>query len=117
MNKSTIQRQPNQMKENLWKKIIMDWQTSELTQQNYCHTKKVNFNTFTYWRGRLKSNAAEQKTSLSCSKKFVPIAVVSGDHAVSKDDLALCLRNGRMIKISKGFDEETLQRLLRCTDV
>lgn len=117
MKKSLVKSPLRQQKQDYWKEIIEDWQKSELSQQRYCATKKINFNTFTYWRGNLKDEADEEKAPLKCNNKFTPITIVSSEDVETDNGLILYLRNGRKIKISKRFDEETLQRLLRCIDV
>ncbi len=117
MKKSLVQPVLRQQKKDYWKQIIEDWQKSDLAQQRYCEIKKINYNTFTYWRGNLKNEANEKKETLKYNNKFTPIAIVSSEDVEADNDLILYLRNGRKIKISKRFDDETLHRLLGCADV
>jgi hypothetical protein len=117
MNKSLTQPRTRKMKETLWDKIIKDWESSGSRQQAYCRSKKINYNTFTYWRGRLKNTSKSETTSLQTSKQFVPITVLSDYQSELSEELSLHLRNGRWIKIRKGFDEQTLHQVLRCADV
>ena len=117
MNKSIAQPRTRKMKQTLWDKIIKDWQSSGSTQQAYCRSKKINYNTFTYWRGRLKSAKQSETTLLQTSKQFVPITVLSDNQREFSEELSLHLRNGRWIKLRKGFDEQTLHQVLRYADV
>jgi len=116
MKQSKIQAL-HQDKKSYWKQIMEDWQRSGISQQQYCEIKKINFHTFSYWRGHLKGESDEKAGAVKTINKFMPITIVSNDEIKADEELILYLRNGRKIKISKGFDEETLQRLMRCADV
>jgi hypothetical protein len=45
-----------QKKENHWKKIITDYESSGLSQRAYCEKKELRLSTFQYWRKRIKDN-------------------------------------------------------------
>ena len=37
-----------------WLVLIRDWEQSGDTQQSFCERRKINYNTFKYWRHRLR---------------------------------------------------------------
>jgi hypothetical protein len=96
-------------KEQLWRRIISQWQHSGLSIRAFCQRHGLAEPTFYAWRRTLRERDA-------AAVPFVPVHVLPDEPALSPDDptpaLELVLRGGRRLRIAPGFDAATLQRLL-----
>jgi hypothetical protein len=92
-----------------WEKHIEKWESSGLSQADYCRQNGVNIKSFHHWKrrtGRLCSKPVLVELPLSgaLSHSFTPSAPGS----------QLCLVNDRFrIEIGKGFDAEDFERVVR----
>lgn len=71
---------PDTDKVSFWQQHLAQWQSSNLTQQNYCREQGLSYRQFLYWRGRQKLLQQEQSIPV-CS---VPVSVVSEVATVEK---------------------------------
>ena len=72
---------PKELTRSQWYALIEEWQSSSLSQSDFCRQKTVSYNTFTYFRGKmLKERNSLPKT------EFTPVAVptTNAHHAMNQ---------------------------------
>ena len=89
-----------------WEEHLRQWQASGLSQTGYCRTHGLSDKSFVYWKKRIA--AAGVTVSLVEVPRFPPMPVQP-----SNQPPRLMVGNRYGIEIARGFDEETLDRLLR----
>ncbi len=95
-----------QQRRKFWEKHLSDWQASGLSQTGYCREHGLSIKSFVYWKKRLVS--ARVSVSLVEVPRFQSAPMVS-----PLRPLRLMVGNRYGVEIERGFDEETLDRLLR----
>lgn len=97
------------VKHDFWKEHIREWKESGLSQAGYCRKQKISLKCFVYWKRKLT------RTELSTSMVEVPRFKAAQVFSQSRP---LCLRIGDRysIEIDRGFDPETLGKLLRVVE-
>ncbi len=96
----------SQQRRRFWENHLREWQASGLSQAGYCRKQGLSGKSFVYWKKRLGA------ASVSVSLVEVPRVQASPVLSVCRP-LRLMLGNRYGIEIERGFDEETLDRLLR----
>jgi hypothetical protein len=89
-----------------WENHLGGWRASGLCQAGYCRKHGLSNKSFVYWKKRL--TAARAEISLVEVPRLQSTPVLS-----PLRPLRLMLGNRYGIEIERGFDEETLDRLLR----
>lgn len=100
-------------KENHWREVIARWRVSGLSMAAFCRQEGVPDKKFFWWKrqiaGRDGKGIPENKA------KFVPVRV-QRDTAKPKSDgngvIELVSPGGLVIRVSDGFDKDTLSSLL-----
>ena len=95
----------DEQKERQWRRWIRQWQTSGLSVRVFCARHGLATASFYHWRRVLERRATERPA-------FVPVQVVADTPPPQASALELVLTDGRAVRISPGFDEATLRRLL-----
>ena len=95
-----------QQRRVFWENHLREWQASGLSQAGYCRKHGLRNKSFVYWKKRL--GPARVAVSLVEVPNIQPTSVLS----VCRP-LRLMLGNRYGIEIERGFDEQTLDRLLR----
>jgi hypothetical protein len=98
----------NTVKERFWRRQVRQWRASGLSVRAFCDQHDLQEASFYGWRRMLAERAAE-------AKPFVQVHVLPDGKAIDGDQasgLELRLPRDRAVRISQGFDAETLQRLL-----
>jgi hypothetical protein len=93
-------------KRTFWQNHLCDWQASGLSQAGYCREHGLSNKSFVYWKKRLRPVRAA--VSLVEVPRLQAVAMVS-----PSGPLRLIIGNRYGIEIERGFDEQTLDRLLR----
>ena len=96
----------SQQRRKFWENHLRAWQASGVTQACYCGEHGLSGKSFVYWKKRLLP--ARVAVSLVELPNIQPTSVLS----VCRP-LRLMLGNRYGIEIERGFDEQTLDRLLR----
>jgi hypothetical protein len=96
----------SQQRRHFWENHLRAWQASGLSQAGYCREHGLSDKSFLYWKKRL--GPARVSISLIEVPRCQPALMVS-----SSRPLRLMLGNRYGIEIERGFDEQTLERLLR----
>ena len=103
---------------DFWAKHMVGWESSGLSQQEYCHQQNINFKTFGSWRTLLKSKAG----NLTGTKKpnpvaLIPLSVIPAETshvlaASGKSGIQLLINEKFTVDIAIDFHANTLLRLL-----
>jgi len=91
-------------KRRQWEEHIDRWQSSGLTQADYCDRSGVKLSTFRYWRKRL----ATPDTPVT----LVPVGFSSDGSASSVQGLTLVLGERYKVEVGDNFNSSTLARLV-----
>lgn len=90
-----------------WRELIEKWQTSDLTQKEFCSQHSIAYSGFHYWFKKFR-----EENSLSNSDSgFIPVKVTTskGNRAVW---IELVMPDGRRVNFHQGVDVEFLRALL-----
>ena len=99
-------------KQRMWRSRIKAWESSGLSQVEYCRQKDLSRCQFTYWKCRL----LRKETPV----RFVPIlrkSVRSLVHGDSQAPIKLIIDSRYEIEIGDGFSPDTLSTLIRTLGV
>ena len=104
-------------REQSWRKHLVAWRESGLSQAEYCRRQRLNAVQFSIWKGRLKlrnQTAAGEVASGGLAAKpaplFVPVRVNTA--TVGVIPFEVLLRTGRRVQVPTQFDPDALRRLL-----
>lgn len=89
-------------KEQFWRKHIVDWRKSDLSQAEYCRRNKLSTQSFRYRLGRIR-----KQPEPVC---FVPVSVKS---QASESSLSLVFGDSYRLDIRDGFSSATLENAVR----
>jgi hypothetical protein len=81
---------------------VREWRASGKSAAEFAASRRINANTLKWWSSELS-----RATSLS-----PPVVEVSLGAASEANELEVRLAGGASIRVPRGFDEETLRRLL-----
>ena len=95
-----------------WRRVIADQERGDQTQGEFCARRGLKLETFRNWKYR---RAREKRPSDQDERpepiRFVPVRVV--DRGVeTSSGVELALSGGRVVRVARGFDPETLKRLI-----
>ena len=105
-------------REQFWRDHVAGWKSSGLSLRLYSERHGLKAGTLGYWNSRLKAQAADALTSSAGSETAATfLAVHVAEPAVSapepRDDrIELVLKGGSVLRVGRGFDAMTLDRLL-----
>ena len=94
------------------------WKSSGLSLRLYSEEHGLKAGTLGYWNSRLKAQAADAQTSSAGPEAAATfLAVHVAEPAVSvpepgDDRIELVLKGGSILRVGRGFDAVTLDRLL-----
>jgi len=93
-----------------WEQIVGAWKRSGLSSGEFCKRRRLSLETFGWWRWRLgKEGAAEERTTT----EFVEVAVVERSAPTPEQRaIAIELPCAIVIRVEKGFDEDSLRRVM-----
>ena len=111
-------------KREYWKGVITGWQTSGLTQKKYCEKEGLSYSIFQSWRTVLKYEKSQGKRKKKIESKeapltnnFIPVRIKSSHKkdcaAQDESGIKITLSPRIEIKIAKGFDQETLLKVIQ----
>jgi hypothetical protein len=103
-------------REQFWRDHVAGWKSSGLSLRLYSEEHGLKAGTLGYWNSRLKPQAADSLTS-SAGPEATFLAVHVAEPAVSvseprEDRIELVLKGGSVLRVGRGFDAMTLDRLL-----
>ena len=94
-----------------WKKVIRDWEGSGLSQKEYCKRNDLSRHTFSWWKWQLSKRPPRGRPP-AFVEVAVPEAEVERVRTVCTEALEVQVRNGVVVRIPRGFDENTLVRFM-----
>ena len=105
-------------REQFWREHVAGWKSSGLSLRLYSERHGLKAGTLGYWNSRLKAGAVKISSPSPVSGAGTTfLAVHVADPAVaapvSQDErIELVLPGGRVVRLGRGFDAGTLDRLL-----
>jgi transposase len=105
-------------REHFWRDHVAGWKSSGLSLRLYSEEHGLKAGTLGYWNSRLKAQAADALISSAGPEAAATfLAVHVAEPAVSapepRDDrIELVLKGGSILRVGRGFDAVTLDRLL-----
>ena len=105
-------------REHFWRDHVAGWKSSGLSLRLYSERHGLKAGTLGYWNSRLKAQAADALTSSAGSETaatFLAVHVAEPAVSVSEprdDRIELVLKGGSVLRVGRGFDAMTLDRLL-----
>ena len=103
-------------REQFWRDHVAGWKSSGLSLRLYSEEHGLKAGTLGYWNSRLKAQAADAPAS-SAGPEAAFLAVHVAEPMVTmpepRDDrIELVLKGGSILRVGRGFDAMTLDRLL-----
>jgi len=95
----------DERKARQWQRWIDQWRTSGLSVRTFCARHGLTTANFYNWRRVLKRRAAEHAV-------FAPVQVVPDTVLTHISALEVVLTDGRVVRVTPGFDAATLRQLL-----
>ena len=105
-------------REQFWRDHIAGWKSSGLSLRLYSERHGLKAGTLGYRNSRLKAHAADALTSSAgpeTAATFLAVHVAEPVVSVSEpryDRIELVLKGGSILRVGRGFDAVTLDRLL-----
>jgi hypothetical protein len=99
-----------------WRALLNDFQRSGLTHAEFCRRRGLSLHTFRkrLYDQRAVATGIERNAPKSRPRpeptRFLPVTL--RPDIPSNDPLTLVLSDGRRVAIGKGFDSDTLRRLI-----
>ncbi len=84
---------------------VRAWKKSGLTARQYAHQEDISHWSLYAWASWIKRNAVTD-----AAPTFLPVAVIEAP--ASSEPIDLVLGNGRVIRVSSGFDSDTLTQVI-----
>ena len=120
----------SQPRSEYWRAQSVAWQTSGMTQADFCEEHELSLPALRWWRWKLKREDGESEPSTAPEKdsgramRLVPVRVVDPEphhptpsscstSAVPPLAFEVVLESGATIRMPRDFDAEALSRLLR----
>ncbi len=105
----TLRQQELERKRRDWNTHITGWQTSRLSQTEYCRRHELKFHQFVYWRRKFVPTPA-----IPISLVQVPATAVAqaAGYGSRSSALRVALAPDLSIEVSPGFDPLTLQQVV-----
>ncbi len=105
-------------RQQFWRDHVAGWKSSGLSLRLYSERHGLKAGTLGYWNSRLKAQTADALTSSAGPEAAAMfLAVHVAEPAVSapepRDDrIELVLKGGSVLRVGRGFDAVTLDRLI-----
>jgi hypothetical protein len=107
----TLQHRPKTAQEQHWQEVIDRQRKSGKNVKSFCQDEKLKRWQFFWWQHELVKRGLLTGTN-RCRKRsrprFAPVVIATGLDA----GVELCLPQGRRVRVGRGFDAETLARVL-----
>jgi transposase len=109
-------------REQFWQDHIAGWKSSGLSLRLYSEEQGLKAGTLSYWSSRLKAQSAEAPAPSSGPEAtFLAVRVAEPTVAMPMPEppderIELALPGGRVVRVGRGFDAATLDRLLEVVE-
>lgn len=98
---------PSEQKRQVWKKIIADWEKSNVSQRVFCESRDLDLRRFVYYRGSFRKASGGPR-------KMIPIQMSTDSiqkAAIANQAFTFYLRNNIKLTIPETSDTETLKNV------
>jgi transposase len=105
-------------REQFWRDHIASWKSSGLSLRLYSERHGLKAGTLGYWNSRLKAQAADApapRGGSDAQTTFLAVQVAEPTVTMPEprdDRIELALPGGCIVRVGRGFDAATLDRLL-----
>ena len=96
-------------RESYWRLLISRWKRSGLSVRAFCRAEGVNEPKFYWWRRELLRRDQPQPAS---KPAFLAVRVVDDKPEPPALGVEVVLANGRSVRVTAGFDPQTLLRVV-----
>lgn|SRR6185437_2605178 len=95
-----------------WAKRVERWRKSGLSTEDFSAREGIRSKQLVWWRWKLSSSRSE--SAAPGPPQFLPVRVVdaAGCPPSASDPVEIALPNGRVVRVTAGFDAATLERVL-----
>lgn len=110
-----------------WAKRVERWQDSGLTAKEFAAELDVSASSLTFWKWRLRreksthnevsSSKPAKATSNAAEAKFLQLVPTYDDAVDSTAPLEVVIRRDVVVRVPRGFDEQTLSRVIHALGV
>jgi hypothetical protein len=108
---------PRAQRDAAWRQIFRDQTASGLSHSDFCRERSIPFHSYFWYRRRLQApvaEAARRPERPAIPSRLVPVRVTTTSRSSpDRGSIEVVLASGRCLRVSRGFDEETLLDLLR----
>lgn len=106
LNKNTMQRRTTQA----WRELIQSWQTSDLTQKQFCAQQSIAYSAFHYWFKKFRAEKELPKISTG----FATVKITANKPVENQGSVLVevVLTDGRRVNFYQGIDVHFLRDLL-----
>ena len=110
-----VRREPQHAREEAWREIFREQARSGQGHSAFCRERSISLHSYFWYRRRLGwPRAKKAGATAPQSPKLVPVRIAANSTSSSGiEAIEVVLAAGRCLRVSRGFDEETLLRLLR----
>ena len=95
-------------KQRFWEEHLKRWETSGVSQNDYCRQNNLRLNRFIYWK---KKRSPKEPTMVSLVE--LPLPRQAGTFLSFSAPLSVVVGNPYRIEIDKGFDPAVLEGVIR----
>ena len=108
-------REPQHAREEAWREIFREQARSGRSHSAFCRERSISLHSYFWYRRRLGwPKAKKAGAPAPQSPKLVPVRITANPNSSPGiGPIEVSLAAGRCLRVSPGFDEETLLRLLR----
>ena len=98
-------------------KLVAEYEASGLTREGFCQQRELSVTSLDKYRRRVQKWAGRSGAGLMLPVEVI-LSTARGSNYVARGDCGLVVesRSGRRIEVGRGFDAETLERLLTILD-
>ncbi len=86
-----------------WERLILEYQTSGLTQRDYCEQHDVPYSSFTNWFAKLKKNKPALSVETTPADLFVELSAETPfvNSTITDWDVELAFSNGTILRLKQ----------------
>ena len=98
-----------------WRRVVAAQEGGDETQGEFCERRGLKLESFRAWKYRLVREEAERRDRRPPAMSFVPLKIVERS-VDAPSGIELALSGGRIVRVARGFDAETLKRLVEALE-
>ena len=97
-------------RERYWRGVLERWRRSGISIRAFCREEGVS--EFSFYRWRKRFGAEEREGPRFVAVELVDSKVLEGTGEGSASGVELVLASGQVVRVFRGFDKETLCRVV-----